>query len=132
MSKKYFEKLAKNSATSSKEYSSAFGLKILEKFGWQKGDGLGANLDGARDCIQISRREEKVGLGGEKVNDDSDAKQWDNWWAGAYNSVAGKLGPIEYLILNIGFGFLYVGWVHSSSSSIGGFASAWLRVFFHT
>ena len=99
MSKKYFEKLSKNSATSNKEYSSAFGLKILEKFGWQKGDGLGANRDGTRDCIQISRREDKVGLGGEKVKDDSDEKQWDNWWAGAYNSVAGKLGAIEYFII---------------------------------
>ncbi|CAD7926905.1 unnamed protein product [Amoebophrya sp. A120] len=94
MSKKYFEKLAKNSATSSKEYESEFGLKILQKFGWSKGKGLGANLDGSTKCIQIQRREEGVGLGGEKAKTDGDEKQWDNWWSSAYNSVAGKLGQV--------------------------------------
>ncbi|CAD7938770.1 unnamed protein product [Amoebophrya sp. A25] len=91
MSKKYFEKLARGSATSSKEFKSDFGLKILKKFGWDEGKGLGANLDGRQDCIQISRREERVGLGGEKSSEATDEKQWDNWWSSAYNSVAQKV-----------------------------------------
>ena len=89
MSKRYYERLAKGSAVSKKEFRSDFGLKILKKFGWEEGKGLGRDLDGQNDCVQISRREQGVGLGGEKAEaENGGAKEWDNWWEGAYNKVA--------------------------------------------
>ena len=33
--------------------------------GWSKGDGLGKNLDGMTDCIQVKRRDENLGMGAE-------------------------------------------------------------------
>lgn len=94
MSKKYFDRLARSSGASKTEFTSDFGLKILKKFGWEAGKGLGENLEGTTDCVQVSRREERVGLGGEKTDENQEA-QWDNWWSSAYNSVAQKLpaGP---------------------------------------
>ncbi len=54
MSKKYFERLARGSGASNKEFTSAFGRKILEKFGWEEGKGLGENLEGRNDCVLFS------------------------------------------------------------------------------
>merc|ERR1719230_682798 len=88
MSKKYFDKIAKSSGTSSRTFESDFGRRILMKYGWEEGKGLGRNQEGRSECIQAVRREDKKGLGAESQNN---KKEWDNWWADCFNSVAKKI-----------------------------------------
>lgn len=94
MSKKYQERVAKGSGFSTKEFTSDFGLKILKKFGWKEGEGLGANKDGITECVQIKRRAVGAGVGAEEVDGVHDAKHWENWWSDAYNNAAAKSGAI--------------------------------------
>jgi len=89
MSKKYHERLARSSGFSKKEFSSDFGLKVLKKFGWEEGKGLGRNEDGRKECIQQERREVNAGLGTEAKGDTE--KQWDNWWSDCFNSAAKRI-----------------------------------------
>eukprot|EP00746_Dinoflagellata_sp_MGD_P082118 gnl/MRDRNA2_/MRDRNA2_32609_c0_seq1.p2 gnl/MRDRNA2_/MRDRNA2_32609_c0~~gnl/MRDRNA2_/MRDRNA2_32609_c0_seq1.p2 ORF type:complete len:172 (-),score=49.76 gnl/MRDRNA2_/MRDRNA2_32609_c0_seq1:104-619(-) len=88
MSKKYYDRLSKTSGLSSKAFSSDFGRKVLESYGWKEGEGLGRNREGRVDCIQVTRREDKMGLGLESKDT---TKDWDNWWAACFNSVAKKI-----------------------------------------
>jgi hypothetical protein len=88
MSKKYYDKVLSGSGTSSAKVKSAFGSKILAKYGWKEGQGLGATMSGVSECVQIERRDERVGIGAERKEGDS---EWDNWWSGAYDSVAAKI-----------------------------------------
>ena len=88
MSKKYYEKVLAGSGTSTVKVKSAFGSKILAKYGWSEGQGLGASMSGVKECVQIEKREERVGIGAERKPGDS---EWDNWWSGAYDSVAAKI-----------------------------------------
>lgn len=88
MSKKYYDKVLSGSGTSSVKVKSAFGEKILAKYGWSEGQGLGSSMSGAKECVQIQKREERIGIGCEK---DSGSSEWDNWWSGAYDSVAAKI-----------------------------------------
>eukprot|EP00928_Gymnodinium_smaydae_P095503 TRINITY_DN822_c0_g4_i1.p1 TRINITY_DN822_c0_g4~~TRINITY_DN822_c0_g4_i1.p1 ORF type:complete len:146 (+),score=46.36 TRINITY_DN822_c0_g4_i1:91-528(+) len=89
MAAKYRERLAASSGVcSNKAFESDFGKKILLKYGWQEGQGLGRLRDGRTDCIQAKRRELKTGLGAEKRKATDDA--WDNWWADCFNSAAKK------------------------------------------
>lgn len=89
MSRKYAERLAASAGVnSSKAFESDFGLRILKKYGWKEGQGLGANDNGRTDCIQSVRREQKVGLGGEKRKTDDN---WDNWWSDCFNNIAKKV-----------------------------------------
>ncbi|XP_071120480.1 PIN2/TERF1-interacting telomerase inhibitor 1-like [Mytilus edulis] len=53
---------------------SKFGQKMLEKFGWSKGKGLGANEDGLTDHVKVSLKNDNHGLGCSK-------SQVDNWIA---------------------------------------------------
>lgn len=46
--------------------------------GWKEGQGLGKNLDGIVDCIQIERRDELKGLGFEKRNFHSTQDDWES------------------------------------------------------
>eukprot|EP00421_Protoceratium_reticulatum_P075704 CAMPEP_0168407514 /NCGR_PEP_ID=MMETSP0228-20121227/26200_1 /TAXON_ID=133427 /ORGANISM="Protoceratium reticulatum, Strain CCCM 535 (=CCMP 1889)" /LENGTH=46 /DNA_ID= /DNA_START= /DNA_END= /DNA_ORIENTATION= len=41
MSRRYRERLAASSGVSSRVFESEFGHRILEKYGWQEGQGLG-------------------------------------------------------------------------------------------
>ena len=88
MSKKYYEKVLASSGTSTVKVKSAFGSKILAKYGWKEGEGLGATMSGISECVQVERREERTGIGAEKS---SESSEWDNWWSGAYDSVAAKI-----------------------------------------
>mmetsp|Transcript_53057 Transcript_53057/g.98159 ORF Transcript_53057/g.98159 Transcript_53057/m.98159 type:complete len:146 (-) Transcript_53057:64-501(-) len=89
MARKYQERLAQSSGISSnKPFESDFGRRILEKYGWQDGQGLGRLKDGKVDCIQAARRAAKEGLGVEKRKAED---QWDNWWADCFNNVAKKI-----------------------------------------
>ena len=88
MSQKYFDRLLVGSGKSNKEVKSKFGLKMMEKMGWNKGTGLGKNQDGMLDCIQIERRDEGQALGAESDRADSKFKWNDAFWTDMYNSAA--------------------------------------------
>ncbi|XP_017866220.1 PREDICTED: PIN2/TERF1-interacting telomerase inhibitor 1 [Drosophila arizonae] len=59
------------------EDDTRFGTKMLEKMGWTKGRGLGANEDGAQEFVRLRFKNDSVGLGyGERddqwtIHDDS-------------------------------------------------------------
>ncbi|EER20374.1 G patch domain containing protein, putative [Perkinsus marinus ATCC 50983] len=89
MSRKYYERLVTSSGVTSKKFESNLGAKILGKFGWKTGDGLGAEGQGMTDCLQVKRREENEGLGRELEKKES--SEWENWWADSYNAIAKKL-----------------------------------------
>lgn len=88
MSKKYQERLARSSGFSSKQFKSDFGLKVLKKFGWEEGKGLGKNEDGRDECIQQRRRDGNAGLGAEKKPNEGG---WDNWWSDVFNNAAQRI-----------------------------------------
>merc|ERR1711988_368307 len=87
--KAYRARLARESGIGSKTpFESDFGKKILMKYGWKEGEGLGARKNGRTDCIQATRRDIGAGLGHEKRKQDD---QWDNWWADCFNNIAKKV-----------------------------------------
>ena len=90
MSRKYFDKLLVGSGQTSKVVESKFGEKMLAKMGWSKGDGLGKNLDGMTDCIQVKRRDENLGMGAELETVVAKFKWNDQFWDDAYNEAAAK------------------------------------------
>ncbi|XP_021342483.1 PIN2/TERF1-interacting telomerase inhibitor 1-like isoform X2 [Mizuhopecten yessoensis] len=50
---------------------SKFGHKLLEKFGWSKGKGLGANEDGKVDHVKISMKNDTRGVGCSRNHEDN-------------------------------------------------------------
>lgn len=97
---KYIEEKSRSGIVH-KKYTSDFGKKILEKFGWNEyeyiyiynyylynllicsGEGLGKNKTGIKEVIQIKRREENKGLGKE-----TKTPNWnDKWWENTYDKV---------------------------------------------
>lgn len=88
MSKKYYDKILAGSGTSQVKVKSVFGAKILSKYGWKEGEGLGSSMNGVKECVQVEKRAERIGIGAEKKDSSS---EWDNWWCGAYDSVASKI-----------------------------------------
>eukprot|EP01116_Phalansterium_solitarium_P012836 TRINITY_DN2949_c0_g1_i1.p2 TRINITY_DN2949_c0_g1~~TRINITY_DN2949_c0_g1_i1.p2 ORF type:complete len:355 (-),score=167.47 TRINITY_DN2949_c0_g1_i1:443-1507(-) len=61
---------------------SDFGSKMLQKWGWQQGKGLGKNEDGTKDYIRVKKKHDNSGLGVTK------ATPADGWWEKLYNSTA--------------------------------------------
>ncbi|EDV55331.1 trichohyalin isoform X1 [Drosophila erecta] len=51
------------------EDENRFGTKMLEKMGWTKGSGLGANLSGEKDFVRIRFKNDAEGLGFEQRDD---------------------------------------------------------------
>ncbi|KAJ3054670.1 PIN2/TERF1-interacting telomerase inhibitor 1 [Rhizophlyctis rosea] len=51
---------------------SKFGLKMLEKFGWSEGKGLGVNQDGITQHVSVRLKEDNLGVG-------ADRRTVDNW-----------------------------------------------------
>lgn len=88
MSKKFHERVAKSCGEQSKVFHSKFGAQILRKYGWEEGTGLGKERNGTLHCLQIRRREEKLGLGAVQK---SSTDQWSNWWDKLYNQTAKKV-----------------------------------------
>lgn len=95
MSKKYFDRLLTGTGETNKEVKSKFGAKMLESMGWSKGQGVGKNMDGMTDCIQIKRREENQGLGDVNLSAAKTFKWGDAFWDDAYNSAAAKFKEVE-------------------------------------
>lgn len=95
MSKKYYDRLLTGTGETKKEVKSKFGTKMMESMGWEKGKGLGKNLDGMTDCIQIKRRDEGTGIG--DVNETPAATfKWGNaFWDDAYKQAADNFKHIE-------------------------------------
>ena len=88
MSMKYIEEMSRK-GISYKKFNSAFGAKILEKFGWKEGEGLGKAKNGITEAIQIKRREENMGLGKTKKE-----QIWnDKWWEQSYNNILKEIKP---------------------------------------
>ena len=85
MSRKYYDKLMTGTGSTTKEVKSKFGEKIMAQLGWETGKGLGKNEDGMKDCIQVKRREEGVGLGQENMTPSTSFKWNDKFWDNAYN-----------------------------------------------
>lgn len=69
-----------------KNDESRFGLKLMEKMGWSKGKGLGANEQGATENIKVKPKNNTVGLGASKSHE-------DNWIAhqDEFNQLLSKL-----------------------------------------
>eukprot|EP00927_Polykrikos_kofoidii_P037665 TRINITY_DN3186_c0_g1_i1.p2 TRINITY_DN3186_c0_g1~~TRINITY_DN3186_c0_g1_i1.p2 ORF type:complete len:147 (-),score=36.21 TRINITY_DN3186_c0_g1_i1:212-652(-) len=89
MAAKYRERLAASSGVSSnRAFESDYGRRILLKYGWEDGQGLGRLCHGRTECLQATRREMNKGLGAEKRKAED---QWDNWWSDCFNSVAQKI-----------------------------------------
>ena len=53
MSKKYYDKLMTGTGQTKKTVQSKFASKMLASMGWKDGAGLGANMDGRTECIQV-------------------------------------------------------------------------------
>ncbi|EDW74250.1 uncharacterized protein Dwil_GK21829 [Drosophila willistoni] len=51
------------------EDDNRFGTKMLEKMGWSKGHGLGANLDGQQEFVRVRFKNDAEGLGFEARDD---------------------------------------------------------------
>mmetsp|Transcript_9886 Transcript_9886/g.25584 ORF Transcript_9886/g.25584 Transcript_9886/m.25584 type:complete len:153 (-) Transcript_9886:119-577(-) len=95
MAKKYQERISMSSGIgSSRAFESDFGKKILMKYGWEEGQGLGRLRNGRVECIQAKRRDQKEGLGNEKRKSED---QWDNWWSDCFNNVAKQISSRESL-----------------------------------
>ncbi len=87
---KYIEEMSRK-GVSYKKFNSAFGAKILEKFGWKEGEGLGKSKNGITEAIQIKRREENIGLGKTKKE-----VMWnDKWWEQSYNNILKDIKPLN-------------------------------------
>ena len=89
MSANYFNRILNNTGSTSKKFDSAYGMRIMKKYGWTEGKGLGAEEDGDTLCIQVKRREVGRGIGAE--TDKSGGDNWDDWWSGCFNEVASKI-----------------------------------------
>jgi Pin2-interacting protein X1 len=64
----------------------------MVKMGWKEGNGLGKNQHGEKDCVQIRRREDNVGLGKKNLGGTTDWK--DDWWNDAYNKSIQKMNIV--------------------------------------
>lgn len=81
--------------------SDRFGTKMLEKMGWSKGKGLGANLDGSLNFIKVAHKDNQKGMGF-KDRDDQWTQHEDNFNAllksfetGGSSGVVGSDGKDE-------------------------------------
>ena len=96
MSSKYREKLLASSGVSNIRFESEYAKKLMTKMGWKEGNGLGKSQHGAKDCIQVRRREDGVGLGKGSAGPTGGWK--DDWWNDAYNNSMKKLVDLPSLV----------------------------------
>ena len=91
--REFRDKLLRPSGVSKKKVESEFGLKMLQKMGWKEDAGLGAEGEGMKECIQISRREELEGLGyaaSRQVD--------DNWWKNSIDQTLKRVNALAKVI----------------------------------
>jgi len=82
MSKKYNDKITQGTGFSNVKFECDYGLAILQKMGWTEGKGLGASENGLKECVQVKRRDESLGLG---INQ-KEFKWNNNWWEKQFNA----------------------------------------------
>ncbi|KAL6076136.1 G patch domain-containing protein 4 [Balamuthia mandrillaris] len=58
----------------------------LEKMGWKKGQGLGRHENGMTEFIRVKKRQDSLGLGAEKKEED--LKRGFEWWDHVYNKAS--------------------------------------------
>ncbi|SCP04431.1 conserved Plasmodium protein, unknown function [Plasmodium ovale] len=87
MSKKHYEKLLCDIQNQSKPVESKFGSYILQKFGWEKGKGLGKYENGDVNIMKIKKYGE-YGLG---YNEKQEKNLEGMWWEDMYNQCAKKI-----------------------------------------
>lgn len=80
--------LNESAADASHMKQSSFARKQLEKMGWSEGTGLGKKRDGMVTHIRAKKREESVGLGGERKIVE---EQSDMWWMDNVGSTLARL-----------------------------------------
>ena len=80
--------LNESAADASHMKQSSFARKQLEKMGWSEGTGLGKKRDGMVTHIRTKKREESVGLGGERKIVE---EQSDMWWMDNVGSTLARL-----------------------------------------
>ena len=90
MSMKYIEEMSRK-GISYKKYNSEFGAKILGKFGWKEGEGLGKTKNGITEAIQIKRREENMGLGKTQKK----VVYNDKWWENSYDKILKEMKTVK-------------------------------------
>jgi Pin2-interacting protein X1 len=88
-------KLRKKHGSSLQEHlsapTSAFARKQLEKMGWTEGTGLGKKRDGITTHVKVKKREDKAGLGIEKVATEKRAAG-EQWWKDSLGDTLARLG----------------------------------------
>lgn len=67
---------------------SKFGYKMLMKFGWSEGKGLGRNLEGQTSAVKLTKRVDGLGLG---ANDDKAGNVGWSSTSMSFNSVLATL-----------------------------------------
>ncbi|CAD8093118.1 unnamed protein product [Paramecium primaurelia] len=93
MAQKFKERLLQGTGVSNKKFESDYAMKLMQKMGWNQGQGLGKNKDGKTDCVQIERRADQLALGAQQY---SLGQSWnDLWWEQSYSSSLKNLKPIS-------------------------------------
>ncbi|CAD8198295.1 unnamed protein product [Paramecium octaurelia] len=93
MAQKFKERLLQGTGVSNKKFESDYAMKLMQKMGWNQGQGLGKNKDGQTDCVQIERRADQLALGAQQC---SLGQSWnDLWWEQSYSSSLKNLKPIS-------------------------------------
>merc|ERR1712032_1736887 len=98
MSRKWFDMLLVGKGTTEREVKSKFGAAMMEKLGWAQGEVLGKKkekMQGLVKPVQMKRRDEDVGLGGEHQTIQDKFKWNEKTWEDAYNSTINKMGVIK-------------------------------------
>ncbi|CAK9302804.1 unnamed protein product [Gordionus sp. m RMFG-2023] len=67
-----------------------FAKKLLEKYGWNTGDGLGKNKDGIKEPLKISIKKDNDGIGFDRSLEFS-----NRWWETLYNKAADNVNPCK-------------------------------------
>ena len=68
-----------------------YGQRMLEKLGWQKGQGLGTNKDGITEAIEVKKKEDTLGVSGPVA-------YWPTGlWHGSWQSVFGSRTVVALL-----------------------------------
>ena len=61
------------------------GERLLSKFGWIAGKGLGKDEQGMAEAIEIQKKEDTGGVGA------GPGRNWDSWWEDAYAEAATRV-----------------------------------------
>jgi Pin2-interacting protein X1 len=91
MASKYRDRLLENSGVSNIRFECDYSKKLMVSMGWKEGSGLGKNQSGVKDCVQVRRRDDGVGLGKKALGGPTNWK--DDWWKDAFD------GPMKRLVI---------------------------------